>query len=189
MRHRIKETVTAGINFFQVEKEVDGIGWVGCSPSYESREEAESKIPSAAITIDGNEVIDQFFVKWEAEWMQWFTEMQTMYRTNYEEFKKKMARREISKQNAEMIRGRLLYPRQGCGASIQEIISKDMENKKATLLYKIKGKVGEVTEVELHCGKDGTPNGYVKGTNGTVRINTIIAGGEVQCIHYRVLVK
>lgn len=47
MRHRIKETVTAGFNFFQVEKEVDGIGWVGCSPSYETREEAESKLPAA----------------------------------------------------------------------------------------------------------------------------------------------
>lgn len=65
-----------------------------------------------------------------------------------------------------------------------------MAYKKESLMTKIKNKVGEVMELDLHCGEDGTPNGTVTGTKGTVRISTIMAGGyNVQCLHYRVLVK
>lgn len=137
-----------------------------------------------------HEVIEQFFVKWEAEMFQWFSDMKAEYKaigatSMYEKY-----RDGVSKQNLEIIRTRLLHPRAGCGDSIQEIVHKDMASKKAALYFKIEGKVGAVYEVDLYCGGDGTPNGTVKGDLGMVRISTVLAGGyNIQCLHYRVLVK
>lgn len=141
------------------------------------------------MTNDGNRVISDFFAKWEAETVQWYWYMQRQYRTDYDRFMKEI-RPVIGKTNFLIIRSTQLLPRKGCGKSIQEIVTEDMEHKRFALLAKIRDKVGEVLELDLRCGEDGTPNGRVTGTKGTVYINTIIAGGyNIQCAHYRVLVK
>lgn len=57
------------------------------------------------------------------------------------------------------------------------------------LVHRIKDKVGEITNLEhIHfVGK--ALNGYVEGTLGSVRLETITAGGyNIQRLHYRVLV-
>lgn len=137
-----------------------------------------------------NEVIEQFFTKWEAEWFEWFKSLkEERNEIGTIAFNDKY-RDSVSKENRMMIAQTLLYPRKGCGASIQEIVSRDMEGKKIKLYKKIADKVGTVTEVNLYCGEDGTPNGTVEGTKGMVTISTIVAGGyNIQCAHYRVLVK
>lgn len=137
-----------------------------------------------------NEVIERFFDKWETEWFEWFKEMQGIRKGLGEKQFHEKYRDSISKENRILITQGILYPRKGCGLSIQEIINRDMRGKKAKLYKKIEGKVGEVTDVKLYCGDDGTPNGTVEGTKGMVTISTIIAGGyNIQCLHYRVLVK
>jgi hypothetical protein len=137
-----------------------------------------------------NEVIEQFFTKWESEWFEWFKQMKeerNLIGTN--DFNNKY-RDSISKENRMLIAQGVLYPRQGCGMSIQEIVKRDMQGKKIKLYRKVMDKVGTVTEVNLYCGEDGTPNGTVEGTKGMVTISTITAGGyNIQCLHYRVLVK
>lgn len=135
-----------------------------------------------------NQVINEFFAKWHNEFMEYFKGLKKeKNEIGYTAFMDKY-RGKLAKQTFIIIQCRT---EKGVGyTSIEDIVEKDMENKKKTLLYKIKGKVGEITLVNLTCGEDGTPNGYIEGTEGKARIETITAGGyNIQCLHYRVLVK
>ena len=133
-------------------------------------------------------VIDRFFADWEAENVQWYWWIHRQYMDDYKKYINDV-RPKIGKTNHLIISQRQMLPRRGYGKSIQEIVSEDIEIKKARLMNKIAGKVGEVTEMNLYSGADGTPNGTVTGTKGTVRITTVLAGGHnIQCLHYRVLV-
>ena len=77
-----------------------------------------------------------------------------------------------------------------------EKLTKIIEDEK-TLKYKdfvarITKEVGEITDVSALSigGKQGEINGIVIGKNGKARVETIMAGGyNIQCLHYRVLVK
>ncbi|OKP96835.1 hypothetical protein [Paenibacillus sp. P46E] len=141
------------------------------------------------IEMKESSVLDRFFSDWESETVQWYWWIKTIYHKNYKGFKEEI-RPQIGKTVANLIVSRNLLPRAGCGKSIQEMVEEDMENRKAKLVAKIKDKVGEIIQLDLYCGEDGTPNGTVTGTEGAVRITTIVAGGyNIQCAHYRVLVK
>jgi len=137
-----------------------------------------------------NKVMNEFFEKWEQETIKWFEEMKTKCQEigNYK-FSKEY-KNSLSKQNMELIRFVPIDDIQGMPKGIKSIIAEDMEIKKATIYAKVINKVGNILEVNLHGGEDGTPNGTIKGENGMVTISTIVAGGyNVQCLHYRVLVK
>jgi hypothetical protein len=139
-----------------------------------------------------NQVVEEFFLKYTTEKLNWFKKMKEIKKSmNYMDWTKES--RDISKQNKEIIECHILYfkdRRIGMPASVEEIIHEDMRIKKIKLCQKIKGKVGTVSAVELYCGEDGSMNGTVTGDKGKVNITTIIAGGyNIQCIHYRVLVK
>lgn len=134
-------------------------------------------------------ILDRFFSEWEAETIQWFWWMQCQYHEDSRNFKEKV-RSQIGKAEFLLISLGHLLPRKGCGKSIQEIVADDMAVRKAKLIAKIKDKVGEITQLNLYCGDDGTPNGVVAGTDGAVRITTVVAGGyNIQRAHYRVLVR
>ncbi len=137
-----------------------------------------------------NKVMDEFFARWERETVEWFARMKAEAKEmGAYEFAKEN-KYGISKANLELIRFHPMATIKGHAHSIEEIVRLDMESKKAKVYNKVTKKVGEITEVNLYCGEDGTPNGTVTGTNGTVMINTIVAGGyNIQCLHYRVLVK
>lgn len=66
----------------------------------------------------------------------------------------------------------------------------DYESTFNQLIQRVEKKGGEVEEV-LSCslGVDGSVNGVIKCKDKVIEIDTIIAGGEVQRAHYRVLVK
>lgn len=63
--------------------------------------------------------------------------------------------------------------------------------KKVKLVSRIKKEVGQITNAgDLHISNNGEINGIVHGDKGTVNVETVSAGGfNVQCFHYRVLVK
>lgn len=50
--------------------------------------------------------------------------------------------------------------------------------------------VGEITDAsDLHVGAKGDLNGYIVGTTGTAKVQTIGAGGyNIQCFHFRTLI-
>lgn len=57
------------------------------------------------------------------------------------------------------------------------------------LIYRVEKKVGEITRWYVYFSQR-CLNGYVEGTKGSVKIDTIIAGGyNIQCRHTRVLVR
>ena len=67
---------------------------------------------------------------------------------------------------------------------------KDLEKKKENLLMKVKKKVGRITDVEIRRNPKGELDGVIKGEDGTVRIETIGAGGyNIQRYHFRTLIK
>ena len=59
------------------------------------------------------------------------------------------------------------------------------------LIARVNKAVGIILEAKaLYVGVNGELNGYIKGEDGTCKIETIYAGGyNIQCLHYRVLVK
>jgi len=137
-----------------------------------------------------NKVMDEFFARWEKETVEWFARMKAEAKEVGAYQFAKENKYGISKANLELIRFHPMTATKGHAYSIEEIVRLDMESKKEKVYDKVTKKVGEITEVNLHCGEDGTPNGMVKGTEGAATIRTIVAGGyHIQCLHYRVLVK
>lgn len=71
--------------------------------------------------------------------------------------------------------------------NVDEIV----QDQKMSIIYKTYEKVGEIQDISLTSyGMDGGFNGVVTGEHGTVKIQTIGAGGyNIQTFHYRVIVR
>ena len=74
---------------------------------------------------------------------------------------------------------------------LDELLDKEVECRKKKLISKIEKKTGEIIDASgLHFGVDAGINGIITGKLKTVKVETIYAGGyNVQCLHYRLLVK
>ena len=72
-----------------------------------------------------------------------------------------------------------------------KIIENEAKNKEARLIARVNKEVGTIIGAKyLHVGVNGDLNGFIEGEKGTCKIETIYAGGyNIQCLHYRVLVK
>jgi hypothetical protein len=72
-----------------------------------------------------------------------------------------------------------------------ELLDKEMEKKKNDLIKRVEKKGGKIVDsLYLTIGSDNGLNGYIICENKNVRVETIFAGGyNIQCLHYRVLVK
>ena len=72
---------------------------------------------------------------------------------------------------------------------LENILDKEVANKKATFIARIEKKAGTIKNVDLNIGVDGSINGKVVGNKNTVSVYSIIAGGwNIQIAHYRVLI-
>ena len=74
---------------------------------------------------------------------------------------------------------------------IIKLVEREAVAKEKILIARVNKAVGIIVEPKaLYVGVNGELNGYIKGENGTCKIETIYAGGyNIQCLHYRVLVK
>jgi hypothetical protein len=73
---------------------------------------------------------------------------------------------------------------------LDNLLDKEVEKKKVQFIARIEKKSGEIKDVNLRIGTDGSINGVVKGEKATVDVYSIVAGGyNIQRAHYRVLVK
>lgn len=66
-----------------------------------------------------------------------------------------------------------------------------VRDQKMNIIIRSFEKVGKLQDIDFgRIGMNGEFNGIVKGEHGTASIRTILAGGyNIQCLHYRVLVK
>lgn len=76
-------------------------------------------------------------------------------------------------------------------ARVEAINEKRKSDLLETLVYRVKEKTGEITDAGgLQLGMNGEINGTVVGEQGRATVTTIGAGGyNIQCFHFRVLVK
>ncbi|WP_035796411.1 hypothetical protein [Clostridium akagii] len=76
-------------------------------------------------------------------------------------------------------------------SKIKKILNDEVDRKRIDLYTRCSAKVGLITDATgLYIGENLSLNGFVIGENGKAEIKTIFAGGyNIQCLHYRVLVK
>lgn len=74
---------------------------------------------------------------------------------------------------------------------IKRSIADEAKMRALQICYKVWDKCGEIVDASgLHWGNDCSLNGQIIGTRGIAYVETIIAGGyNIQCEHFRVLVK
>lgn len=74
---------------------------------------------------------------------------------------------------------------------LEDVLNKEVAHKRKNFIAKVEKKAGEIVDASgLTIGVDGSINGYVVGTKKKVHVETIYAGGyNIQCLHYRLLVK
>lgn len=83
------------------------------------------------------------------------------------------------------------YREEGRREEAEKIAERQRIDLLRTMAYRVAEKVGKITDAAgLAIGMNGEINGYVEGDKGGATINTILAGGwNIQCLHFRVLVK
>lgn len=75
-------------------------------------------------------------------------------------------------------------------AWLEKAMEEEKRAKLIDLIGHIMGTVGTITDAAaLHIGPEGDINGYIVGTEGKAKIQTIGAGGyNIQCFHFRTLI-
>ena len=68
-------------------------------------------------------------------------------------------------------------------------IDAEAKSKYDSIIERTNRIVGQITDAtNLHIGEKGDLNGYIYGTEGTAKVQTIGAGGyNIQCFHFRTL--
>ena len=74
-------------------------------------------------------------------------------------------------------------------AKIKRVITDDKDVKYAELVKRIYQKTkNKITDAKLYIAGDGNINGYIYYDGGKIKVETILAWGEIYRPHYRVLV-
>lgn len=80
-----------------------------------------------------------------------------------------------------------------CAYSVElnKMLDREVKARYEDFVKRISKVVGEIEDTShLFMGNNGAINGFVKGTQGSANVESILAGGyNIQCLHYRVLVK
>lgn len=155
-------------------------------------------------TIAGIEVIDTFLANWKVQAEEYYRgEMARLYEMfeRYDAQKSgtfNKADRELYAQQIEEMKNysALALDLQGYGRKYWEdrllkVLDKEVERKKKSFIATVEKKAGAIVDASgLSIGDNADINGTVIGEVKTVKVSTITAGGyNIQCLHYRVLVK
>jgi hypothetical protein len=76
-------------------------------------------------------------------------------------------------------------------SDLDEILDKEVKVKKANIISRVEKAIGKIIDASyLKVAENSELNGIIVGENGRCKVDTITAGGwNIQCIHFRVLVK
>lgn len=124
--------------------------------------------------------IENFIKEWETQAVKYYTQLLEI---PYKERVQMVRKGDLTKTDLKMT----------THTSVK-LIQQNIENEAATRLSKlykqINNKVGEIISLNLKTNDNKGFDGVIVGTNATVRIETVLAGGEnIQCLHYRTLMK
>lgn len=113
-------------------------------------------------------------------------EVEKQYKIANEIARKKAKEIELS----SFVKDALCYGKESKNRIIK-LVESEAVAKEKMLIARVNKAVGIILEAKaLYVGVNGELNGYIKGEDGTCKIETIYAGGyNIQCLHYRVLVK
>jgi len=150
------------------------------------------------------EAIDKFIENWKIEIKKYYTDVYNQWINdpveNYKEdiitsntdlaFFKSSFTIKAEYYNKKHGKGTMQLVRH-CFCNIDKMIESDAKNKKAKLIKQVEKKAGKIVDATgLRFGVDCGINGTIIGELKTVHVETIYAGGyNIQCLHYRVLVK
>ena len=143
--------------------------------------------------------IKEFISQWKVRAINYYNNALIEYKKEKKELNKldycgneyKNKRLELIKKYGEWVVGNLaLRGPKDAEEVILKVIERDGEAKEKMLIKRVNKEVGSIVKaISLNVGVNGELNGYIKGENGTCKIETIYAGGyNIQCLHYRVLV-
>lgn len=139
--------------------------------------------------------IEQFLLAWQIEAINYYAIEAKKYRERSMELdslKWSQRRRQLAEEFTNMvIKYGEIYNETDRFATIEKDMAREVELRRDDLYTRCEKVVGKITEASsLYIGNNGSINGYVFGENGKAEVETIYAGGyNIQCLHYRVLVK
>ena len=147
--------------------------------------------------------IREFLNQWRERAYNFYTECLKEYKTKkYEIWKEYESNRDNNSYNSKMkelanetpslIRTDLSQrgPEDAL-EHLNKILDREVESKYKQFMNRINKIDGDIEDTaNLHIGVNGEINGYIKCKSCNIKITTIYAGGyNIQCLHYRVLVK
>jgi hypothetical protein len=145
--------------------------------------------------VDNYKVIDEFLQAWKDSATAYYNNLLKEYMELYT-LKKSKKEWATSKNKSDLaviakVTCYGIYDTEKVNQLLDEMLTKDVKSKKISLVSKVEKKAGKIIDAtKLYVANDGNINGYITGEIKTVEVETILAGGHnVQCMHYRVLVK
>ena len=140
--------------------------------------------------------IDKFIENWEEKAVNYFSDLLDEYtailvpRMDSEKHKEWISKHTKVEHNL-MERGFYEVRHRNNEDFFKDIVAKEGEAKKISLIARVEKKAGLIVDASLlEIGVDGSINGIIKGEEKSVHVQTIYAGGyNIQQLHYRILIK
>lgn len=141
------------------------------------------------------EAVEEFLKKWEEVAVNhyWVEAINCKnFKSTLDGMKWSERRNLLNSKFSQQVQGYTeIYNNQERYDKISKDMAKEVEARRNDLYYRCSKVVGVITDAQgLTIGDNGSINGLVVGENGVAQVETIYAGGyNIQCLHYRVLVK
>lgn len=134
---------------------------------------------------------DEYYKK-DREYCDWFNSRARIEATPEEYGKRRKERREAETLFKSAWSWIMPYIKKD-GIDLEKLnkdLNKDANAKYDFIIERTNDIVGQITDAEnLKIGRKGDLNGYIIGTRGTAKVQTIGAGGyNIQCYHFRTLI-
>lgn len=138
-------------------------------------------------------VIREFLENWANSFLTWAKELRKEYYARNSEYCKLWNSRQLTKDQELEYKEYCSYlPRYiKDGTDLETMVAKEKKAKYEMLVNRCKEVIGAIVDAKaLKISGNGELNGFIDGSNGRCKIETIGAGGyNIQCFHFRVLVK